>query len=50
MSDAPHLGWSVVVPVKALDRGKTRLSTRTAARRRELALAFALDTVRSAVA
>lgn len=50
MSDAPHPGWSVVVPVKALDRGKTRLSTRTAARRRELALAFALDTVRAAKA
>jgi 2-phospho-L-lactate guanylyltransferase len=43
------LGWIVVVPVKALDRGKTRLSTRTAGHRRELALALALDTVRAAV-
>ncbi len=39
--------WVVVVPVKRLDRAKTRLSTRTAAQRRALALAFAVDTVRT---
>jgi 2-phospho-L-lactate/phosphoenolpyruvate guanylyltransferase len=41
--------WVVVVPVKRLDRAKTRLSTRPAPHRRALALAFALDTVRAAV-
>lgn len=50
MSPAPDLEWTVVVPVKALDRGKSRLSTRPAAQRRELSLAFALDTVAAAVA
>jgi 2-phospho-L-lactate guanylyltransferase len=44
------LDWVVVVPVKRLERAKTRLSTRTASQRRALALAFALDTVRAAVA
>lgn len=47
---APRGGWQVVVPVKALDRAKSRLSTRTAGRRRSLALAFALDTVGAALA
>jgi 2-phospho-L-lactate guanylyltransferase len=47
---APHGGWQVVVPVKALDRAKSRLSTRTAGRRRSLALAFALDTVAAGLA
>lgn len=42
--------WVVVVPVKRLDRAKTRLSTRPAPERRALALAFALDTVRAALA
>ena len=41
--------WVVVVPVKRLDRAKTRLSTRPAPERRALALAFALDTVRAAI-
>ena len=41
--------WVVVVPVKRLDRAKTRLSTRPAPERRALALAFALDTVRAAL-
>jgi 2-phospho-L-lactate guanylyltransferase len=41
--------WVVVVPVKRLDRAKTRLSTRPAEQRRSLALAFALDTVRAAL-
>jgi 2-phospho-L-lactate guanylyltransferase len=47
---APHGGWQVVVPVKALDRAKSRLSTRTAGVRRSLALAFALDTIAAALA
>lgn len=45
-----RVGWLVVVPVKRLDRAKTRLSARPASQRRALALAFALDTVRAAVA
>jgi 2-phospho-L-lactate guanylyltransferase len=45
-----RVDWVVVVPVKRLDRAKTRLSTRPAPQRRALALAFALDTVRAAVA
>ena len=42
--------WVVVIPVKRLDHAKTRLSTRPAPQRRALALAFALDTVRAALA
>ena len=42
--------WVVVIPVKRLDRAKTRLSTRPAPQRGALALAFALDTVRAALA
>jgi 2-phospho-L-lactate guanylyltransferase len=41
--------WIVVVPVKRLERAKTRLSARPAPQRRALALAFALDTVRAAL-
>ena len=41
--------WVVIVPVKRLDRAKTRLSARPAPQRRALALAFALDTVRAAI-
>jgi 2-phospho-L-lactate guanylyltransferase len=41
--------WVVVVPVKRLERAKTRLSARTAGQRRDLALAFALDTVHTAL-
>lgn len=47
---APRGGWLVVVPVKALDLAKSRLSTRTAGHRRSLALAFALDTLAAALA
>jgi 2-phospho-L-lactate guanylyltransferase len=50
MAAAPVTGWTVVVPVKALDRGKTRLSRRPAGERRGLSLAFALDTVAAALA
>jgi len=41
--------WSVVVPVKRLDRAKTRLAV-PAAVRADVALAMALDTVGAAVA
>jgi 2-phospho-L-lactate guanylyltransferase len=40
----------VIVPVKQTARGKSRLATARADDRRELALAFALDTVAAAVA
>jgi 2-phospho-L-lactate guanylyltransferase len=43
-------GWTVVVPVKRLERAKTRLSTRPAREREDLALAFAEDVVAAAVA
>ena len=46
---AHPLEWIVVIPVKALDRAKTRMSTRPAPQRSALALAFALDTVRAAL-
>ena len=45
-----RVDWVVVVPVKRLDRAKTRLSSRPAPARRELSLAFALDTVAAALA
>ncbi len=41
--------WVVVVPVKRLDRAKTRLAARPGPDRRALALAFAVDTVRAAL-
>lgn len=41
--------WVVLAPVKRLDRAKTRLSTRPAGERRDLARAFAIDTVRAAL-
>lgn len=46
----PDRTWTVVVPVKRLDGAKSRLSTRTAGVRRDLSLAFALDTVAAALA
>jgi len=46
---AHPLEWVVVIPVKGLDRAKTRMSTRPAPQRGALALAFALDTVRAAL-
>jgi 2-phospho-L-lactate/phosphoenolpyruvate guanylyltransferase len=42
--------WCLVVPVKRLALAKTRLSGLTAPLRRDLALAFALDTVCAALA
>jgi 2-phospho-L-lactate guanylyltransferase len=41
-------GWAVVVPVKSLPEAKSRLSVDTPQDRRELALAFVLDTVAAA--
>jgi len=41
-------GWVVVIPVKPLPEAKTRLATGTPQDRRDLALAFALDTVAAA--
>ncbi|MFC6237796.1 2-phospho-L-lactate guanylyltransferase [Longivirga aurantiaca] len=49
-SPSSPLDWVVVAPVKRLDRAKTRLSGRPAPERRSLALAFAVDTVRAALA
>jgi 2-phospho-L-lactate guanylyltransferase len=42
--------WLVLVPLKDLDRAKSRLSRRPAGERQQLSLAFALDTVRVATA
>ncbi len=42
-------GWSLIVPVKALARAKTRLGEYAGEQRAELALAFALDTVTAAL-
>ena len=42
-------GWTVLAPIKRLDGAKTRLSTRPAGLRRDLALAFAIDTVDAAL-
>jgi len=47
---APGRHWCLVVPVKRLDRAKTRLAGRYGDRRRDLALAFAVDTVTAALA
>jgi 2-phospho-L-lactate guanylyltransferase len=47
---APGPAWTVVLPVKRLDRAKTRLSTRPAGQREDLALAFARDVVAAATA
>jgi 2-phospho-L-lactate guanylyltransferase len=44
------LGWSVVVPVKPLRLAKSRLQELTPARRAELMLAMAVDTVTAALA
>lgn len=52
MPDSPEPAgpWTVLVPVKRLDGAKSRLSSRTAGARRDLSLAFALDTVAAALA
>jgi len=41
--------WIIVMPVKRLDRAKSRLSSRPAGERRSLAHAFALDTLGAAL-
>ncbi|QXJ24845.1 2-phospho-L-lactate guanylyltransferase [Actinomadura graeca] len=46
---APHLQWSLVVPVKVLARAKTRMSAAAGPHRRDLALALAADTVAAAL-
>jgi 2-phospho-L-lactate guanylyltransferase len=43
-------GWAVVIPVKRLAVAKTRLADYAGARRGDLALAFAADTLAAAVA
>jgi 2-phospho-L-lactate guanylyltransferase len=45
---SPPESWSIVVPVKALHRAKSRLDGFAARRRADLALAMALDTVAAA--
>ncbi|MFE9428401.1 2-phospho-L-lactate guanylyltransferase [Kitasatospora sp. NPDC006697] len=45
----PASTWSLVLPVKALERAKTRLAPFAGAHRPRLALAFALDTVSAAL-
>jgi 2-phospho-L-lactate guanylyltransferase len=47
---APGRHWCLVVPVKRLDQAKTRLADSFGDRRRDLALAFAVDTVTAALA
>lgn len=48
--DPPALTWSLIVPIKPAHDGKTRLVTATAASRRALAHAFALDAVHAMLA
>jgi 2-phospho-L-lactate guanylyltransferase len=48
VADTP-LAWSLVIPVKVLARAKSRLTGLAGARRPELALALAADTVAAAV-
>ena len=50
MSPPPRAAWGLVVPVKRLDVAKSRLAAHGEDGRRRLALAFAQDVVRAAVA
>ena len=45
-----RVGWVLVVPLKRLDQAKSRLGPPYEDRRRDLALAFALDTAAAALA
>jgi 2-phospho-L-lactate/phosphoenolpyruvate guanylyltransferase len=45
MTDSARFPWSVLIPVKVLDRAKSRLAELAGPRRGELALALACDTV-----
>jgi 2-phospho-L-lactate/phosphoenolpyruvate guanylyltransferase len=47
MTDNALITWSVLMPVKVLDRAKSRLAELAGPRRGELALALARDTVRA---
>ena len=47
MTDNALITWSVLMPVKVLDRAKSRLAELAGPRRGELALALACDTVRA---
>lgn len=47
--DPARRTWTIIVPVKQLSLAKSRLADFAPARRRELALAFALDTVAAVI-
>jgi 2-phospho-L-lactate guanylyltransferase len=50
MTEPARFSWTVLLPVKVLARAKSRLAVLAGDRRRELALAFASDTVTAALA
>jgi 2-phospho-L-lactate/phosphoenolpyruvate guanylyltransferase len=50
VTPAVPLGWSLVIPVKPLDRAKSRLAALAGPHRGELALAMAADTVAALLA
>jgi 2-phospho-L-lactate guanylyltransferase len=50
MTESACFSWTVLLPVKVLARAKSRLAVLAGDRRRELALAFASDTVTAALA
>jgi 2-phospho-L-lactate/phosphoenolpyruvate guanylyltransferase len=50
MTDAARFSWTVLLPVKVLAQAKSRLTILAGDRRRELALAFASDTVAAVLA
>lgn len=50
MRDPDALRWNLIMPVKRLERAKTRLGGLTDERRRRLALSFALDAADAALA
>jgi 2-phospho-L-lactate guanylyltransferase len=50
MTESARFSWTVLLPVKVLARAKSRLAVLAGDRRRELALAFASDTVTAALA
>ncbi|HVT67961.1 MAG TPA: hypothetical protein VHF26_09450, partial [Trebonia sp.] len=50
MTDSARFSWTVLLPVKVLDRAKSRLAGLAGDRRRDLALALAADTVAAVLA
>lgn len=50
MPASPRLPWSIIIPVKPVAVAKSRLTGISAGQRRDLALAFALDTTLAALA